>query len=209
MNPLPLDLSTFVAIFIFTFLFDLIDLNPQIGSFSFIKSFTYYAYYSIRVAFGMLAAVLLQLTGLIQNPLLLAFVAVIGSVSTLENFSLRIGGEDIADLPSLFDGYRKNMIDNELRWASQKAFEQQMRMVHELASKFSKDSMKKHSLVCLRTLYQISDKSMQDALERIEEIEQIAEKDETMVKLLLAMEIVDINPTYAMQLLESAKNTHK
>lgn len=198
---LPLDPLTLLAVFVFTFLFDIIDLKPQIGSFSFLKSLTYFAYYSLRVVFGVLAAVLLQPTEIFQHSLLLAFGAVVTAVSTLQNFSLKISGQDIADLSSLFDQYRQTMIDNELNQASQKAMTEQAQLVFDLANRSDKNSLWKHCLVCLRTLHQKDANSTQKVDKKMDEIKRIGGQDEDHIKMLLAMEIVNINPEYAKQLL--------
>ena len=200
---LPLDLSTIIAILLFTFLFDLIDLKPQIGSFSFLwGSFTYFTYYSLRVIFGILAAILLQTTGIFQHPFLLAFAAVVAAVSTLESFTLKIGGHEVADLSSLFDNYRTKMINDELDRAAQISLAQQMQLVHDLVDKRDKDSLRASCLACLRALHH-GDPNPTDTIDgKMKEIDKIGGSDDYSAKMLLAMEIVYINPEYAKMLLE-------
>lgn len=175
----------------------------------FLKSVTYLTYYSLRTVFGILAAILLQPTGIFPDPMLLAFAAVIGAVSTLENFSLKIAGENIADLPSLFEGYRTTMIENHLKHASQKTMMQQMKLSHDLANRLSKESLRKHTLLCLHTLYRESAEKSKKVDGRIKEIDQAGGQDDTLSRMLLAAEIVYINLEYAQQLLSRVPSQQK
>lgn len=165
-------------------------------------SSTYYVYYSLRVIFGILAAILLQPTGIFQHSLILAFAAVVTAVSTLENFGLKIGGREIADLSSLFDQYRQTMISNELKRAARVSMTQQTQLVYDLANRNDKEALRKHCLVCLRTLHRKDENPAQEVKKKMDEIIRTGGQDDDHIKMLLAMEIVDINPEYAKQLLK-------
>jgi hypothetical protein len=180
------------------------DLNPQIGSFSFLKSsFTYYTYYSLRLIFGIIAALLLQSSQLFQHSLLLAFAAVVTSVSTLESFTLKIGGEELANISSLFDTFRARMINEELNRAGQLSMARQMQLVQNLAQKFDEDSLESSCIMCMRTLL-ADDPDLNDKVSaKIEEFKQIAGKDVKAIRMLYASEIVNINPEFARLLLEA------
>lgn len=199
---LPLDFSTLLYIVIITFLFDLMDLNPQIGSFSFLRSsFTYYTYYSLRLIFGIIAGILLQSTQLFQHSLLLAFAAVVTSVSTLESFTLKIGGEELANVSSLFDTFRARMINEELNRAGQISMAQLMQLVQSLAQEFDENSLETSCELCIRTLYADDPDLNKKVSEKIDEFKQIAGKDDNTIRMLYASEIVNINPEYAKLLL--------
>lgn len=203
---LPLDFSTLIYIVIITFLFDLMDLNPQIGSFSFLRSsFTYYTYYSLRLIFGIIAALLLQSSQLFQNSLLLAFAAVVTSVSTLESFTLKIGGEELANISSLFDTFRARMINEELNRAGQLSMARQMQLVQNLAQKFDEDSLESSCIMCIRTLLADDPDLNKKVSEKIDEFKKIAGKDTNAIRMLYASEIVNINPEFARLLLEASE----
>ena len=199
---LPLDFYTLIFIVIITFLFDLMDLNPQIGSFSFLRSsFTYYTYYSLRLIFGIIAAILLQSTQLFQHSLLLAFAAVVTSVSTLESFTLKIGGEELANISSLFDKFRARMINEELNRAGQISMAQQMQLVQNLAQKFDETSLESSCVMCIRTLHAGDPDLNKIVSDKIDDFKQISGTDINTIKMLFASEIVNINPEYAKLLL--------
>ena len=203
---LPLDFSTLIYIVIITFLFDLMDLNPQIGSFSFLRSsFTYYTYYSLRLIFGIIAALLLQSSQLFQNSLLLAFAAVVTSVSTLESFTLKIGGEELANISSLFDTFRARMINEELNRAGQLSMARQMQLVQNLAQKFDEDSLESSCIMCIRTLLADDPDLNKKVSEKIDEFKKIAGTDTNAIRMLYASEIVNINPEFARLLLEASE----
>ena len=204
---LPLDSSTILLILILTFLFDLIDLNPQVGSFSFLwGSSTYYIYFFLRYIFSIMAAIILQTTQAFQHAFLLAFFAVITSVSIIESFTLKIGGEELANLSGLFDTYRTKMISQELIRAGQRKMAGQMALVKNLADYCEKEALESSWLMCIRSLH-IDDENLNQIVnDRKLDLEKIAGEDERTLKMLYASEIVNINPEYAEMLLPSRKS---
>lgn len=195
----PINLLTIFSIFLFTFLFDLIDLKPQVSSFRFLRSGTYFAYFSIRIVFGLLAAIIIQQTGLFPDSIILAFVSVMTSITTLQNFTLKLGGQNLADLPSLFENYRLSMIDDELELESNKTTTELMNLSNELAKALTKDDLKRHATFCLKMVPSDEQANNENSLEKIVEFKNT---DEELYKLLLASEIVNINPDYAKKLLQ-------
>lgn len=208
MSIIPVEPTIFAMILILTLVFDLFDLQPQIGSFRFLASSPYIAYYAIRVIFGVIASVILETTQLFTSPLTLAFISVIASVTTLQNFSLKLGGEKVADLPSLFKNFRDKMIEQQLKKASQKTFTEQINLCRDLAEKSDLETLKKYALLSLHSLFQTADEKTQ-INEKMDEIEQISAGDEMLHKMLLARQIVDINPDSGKLLLEKLEERNE
>ena len=92
-----------------TFIFDVMELQPRVG-FSFLRSLNYLFYHMFRVLLGLLAAFLiLQINPELYLPLL-AFLAVLGSVTTLQNFAMNVGGNEVGSLSKLLDNYKERML---------------------------------------------------------------------------------------------------
>lgn len=98
---------------LFTFLFDLIDLRPIVGSFSFVGSRTYLVYLGFRITLAFLATAVLGATGLVSDPLLLAMISVITSVTVLQNFALNVAGNNAANLSDVFATFKDTMAKEE------------------------------------------------------------------------------------------------
>lgn len=194
-----IDTTVILFVFIFTFLFDLIDLQPQIETFDFVISKAYVVYYLIRVVFATTASIILQTTGLLPNPILLAFVSVIASVTMLYNFSLKLGGKNIADLPSLFETYKKKMIDNQLARKTRKISREATELTFDLSKKLGENDLETNAFVCLNSAQR---GNINLTKEKIETLKQQAGTDVEKRKLLLAQEIVDVDPEYAKKLIK-------
>ena len=99
-----------ILVVIFVLIFDTIDLHPQIGSFGFLKSFSYWAYFAVRLVLSSIASIIVYELDSTLFPPLIALIGVIASVTVLQSLSLNIGGKDIANLNNLLDVYRQKMI---------------------------------------------------------------------------------------------------
>jgi hypothetical protein len=215
---LPIDSTTFLLILLFTFLFDMIDLKPQTNSFRVVFSMDFWMYFIIRIIFGSLAAVLLLPTGLFTNVALLAFVSVLASVTTLTNFNLKVGGENVANIATLLNNYRQKMIEDQSKRASNKTIARQVKLACDLADNLTEEDLEKQAFACLVAIYKLENEKLketetepeaenekQKAQKTLSDIDKIAGQDKSMKKALLAQEIVDTNPDYAEQLLSRHK----
>ena len=200
MTFLPIDLITIGLVAIFTFLFDIIDLQPQVGSFVFLKSTAYFTYYIISLVFAILASFILQLTGIFPNFIELAFVSVIASVTTIHNFRLKVGGHGVADLPSLFETYKKKMITDQIEQDFQRSLTEQINLTSALSEKLTEAELEMHTKTCLHALYS-NHEEKSEVQRQLDEIDQAAKSDSALRKTLFAQEIVNTSPEYAKQLL--------
>jgi len=179
------------SIAFFTLILDLVDFAPQIKSFRFVLSLTYFIYYILHFTLGLLTAIILEATGKIPNPFLLAFVAVLSSITVLENFAMKFGGQTIVDLPSVFENYRARMIEEE----SERAMRAQQAEIMKLTSKLIVLKPEKLESELMTMLVSVSREA---ANERIAELKEAAGGDEKFLRRLFASEMVQLNREYVL-----------
>lgn len=182
-----------VSVPFLTFLFDLVDLRPTISSFSFVASKTYGIYLVFRTVLGLFAAVVLGQTSLISNSLLLSFVSVITSVTVLQNFALKIGGNNSANLSELFDNYRSMMEDE----AKTRVMNQKNAEMAELT-----DELSYLNLAYLQWQANILSQRNQDGSDPVADAQKLGGPE--MQVIYLANFIVTQNYEFAKSLLEKA-----
>lgn len=184
---------TIIVVFMafFTLVLDLVDFAPQIKSFRFVFSLTYIIYYILHFTLGLLAAIVLEAVGKITNPLLLAFVAVLSSITVLENFAVKFGGQTIVDLPAVFETYRAKMIEEE----SERARRIQQAEIIKLTSRLmAMDAEKLESELMTMLVSAIGSA----ASRRLEELKKVAGDNQEFLKRLMASEMVQLNREYVL-----------
>ncbi len=77
------------TIVLFTFLFDLVDMRPLVGSFAFVGTRTYLVYVLFRVLLAVAASALIVATQPNTQPILVGLVAVLGGVVLLQGLALQ------------------------------------------------------------------------------------------------------------------------
>lgn len=101
---------------LFTFLFDMLDLKPQAGSFLFIKSLSYLIYISFRSALSLVAVFVLNESGASLPLFVMGLIGAFSSLTILQSFSLSVGGEKLATLEPLLSRFREDILsDNAAR----------------------------------------------------------------------------------------------
>ncbi len=191
------DLLVLIALIVFfTAIFDVIDLQPQVGSVRFVASFTYAFYLLFRVVLQTLAGLVLNET-IDPSPqvALLALISTLGGVTVLQNFTLNISGTEIANFSALGERYKARMITEE---SDRYALGQRTRslVLQSEISKLSSEYLKRE----LRRMYLSVEYTPEDTTKRIGELEQAAETDYDL-RTMLAARIATINPEYASQIL--------
>jgi len=190
------------GVLLFTLLLDAVDLAPQIKSLRFIASSTYAVFYVLHVAIGLLAATVLVATRAIDNPFVLAFVAVLSSVAVLENVVVRFGGQDIVDISSVFETYRAAMIAEQ----AERVFRSDQSTVFSLASKLRGLPPTKLRTE-LTTMLAIA-LGPEEAQARIGKIEQLASEDEDLLKTIMVSDMVQVNADYVRRNLRDWLETY-
>lgn len=221
--PILSSLEPIILIVIFTFLIDLIDLRIYTDSFSFLKSFTYFCYFVIRFVFGFAAFSLLSTTDLaknmtdIQTVVLLPLLAVLASITVLQNFTATIGQKEIINLSEIFFQYKDSMMEeiatkefeNIEKLAEIKA-SKLMNLASDLAEKVPSEMLRIECILVLNDSYkkdaEHKNQSLEYAKKYIEEQETIV-TDSIFLQKLYAYEIVKLNSKYGESLLTKYKTT--
>lgn len=210
--------SSILLIFIFTFLIDIIDLKILTKSFSFLRSFSYYSYFIIRVVFGFVAWSILSATNLfnvnyIQSIILLPLFSVIASITTLQNFAANVGYKNIIDLSSMFDQFKKD-IANEIADNDSEKNEQLSKgratnaynLIDTLAEKVPLETLRSECIFVLQDSYNRDlksfDSAMTEAKKQVKDCEVASTDDPALQRKLLASKIVYINLGYGERLLK-------
>ena len=140
-----MDIKSYLVIqflvFVFVFVFDAIDLRPQIHSFGFFKSYAYWAYFAVRLVLSSVAALVMYAADKALLPPVIALVGVIASVTVLQSFSLNVGGKDIANLNNLLDVYKKIMISDESDRRTKRDDASVLEIVEKLLSKYKPEEL--------------------------------------------------------------------
>ncbi|HID87327.1 MAG TPA: hypothetical protein EYP55_08095 [Anaerolineae bacterium] len=170
------------------FIFDLIDLRPQIKGFRFVFSSTYAVYYLLRITLALLAAMIIEATEAVQNPWLLAFTAVISGVSLLQNFALKFSGQEVIDLAPVFDGYQDMMIAEQAPRVIRSEKARLIKLASELAA-LDPEMLRSELMTML-----VSTQGAEAAQRRLEELERI--QDAELLKRAYASEMVQLNVEY-------------
>ena len=190
------DWSLYVGLVVFTLLLDLVDFAPQIKSFRFVFSITYVIYYILHLVFGLLASVVLTAAGATDNPWLLAFVSVFSSITILENFAVKFGGQSIVDFSAIFETYRTRMITEQ----GERARRAEAAKIIKLTSKLlnvKQEDLESELLTMLVSIY-----GGEEANNRLKELKDIATSDEGLLKRILASEMVQLNREYVLDEME-------
>lgn len=203
-------------IFVFTLIIDLIDLKILTKSLSFLKSFSYLSYFSIRIAFGFVAWSILSAANLfdvdsIQGIILLPLFSVLTSITTLQNFAINVGYKNI-DISSMFDQFKQQIvneiIDKELekneKISKQRALDVYS-LIDNLAEKVPLDTLRSECIFVLQDFLNRDSKSfgpsMDEARKQVKECEEAASDDQILLKKLFASKIVYLNTSYGERLL--------
>jgi len=194
---------------LFVLIFDAIDLHPQIGSFGYYKSFAYWAYFIIRVVLSSIAALLVY--GIESNllPPVTALIGVLASITILQSLSLSVGGNDIAKVGNLLDGYKKKMVTDESNRRATKDDSKVLQLVNELTSIYPPRQLDNH----LRLMLLQAKWSSEDINKHIENIVQSVKESQNVdpeqyIAMIFATQIADMNPDYARNLIETGKVLH-
>jgi hypothetical protein len=182
--------SIILGLAFLTFIFDLIDLRPQIKGFRFVLSSTYAVYYLLRLTLAVLAAMIIKATDAVPNPWLLAFTAVISSVSLLQNFALKFSGQEVIDLAPIFDGYQDMMIAEQGPRVIRAEKARVIKLASELAH-VDDETLRPELMTML-----VSIMGAEAAKKRLEELESIAPEDTELLRRAYASEMVQLNVEY-------------
>lgn len=188
--------SVYIGLVAFTLILDLVDFAPQIKSFRFVGSITYAVYYILHLVFGLLAAMILDATGAIDNPWLLAFVSVFSSITVLENFAVKFGGQSLVDLSAIFEGYRTRMISEQGERARRSEAAKIIKLTSELVA-FEEDKLEAELMTMLVSIY-----GGEEATNRLDELKNVAAADAQLLKRILASEMVQLNIEYVLAEME-------
>lgn len=186
-----------------TFIFDVIELQPRVG-FGFLRSLNYLFYHIFRVLLGLLASYLIfQINPNLELPFI-AFLAVLASVTTLQNFTMNVGGSEIANLSSMLDNYKERMlVEQEQR--NVKRVEKlarinatnSLRIQQEMMELFSLPELEMH----LRQMLLQAGWDTNTINSHVQELKNGAQDNLQFLEAVMAYQIVDMNLEYARSLI--------
>jgi len=186
---------------LFTFVFDVVDLQPQIGSFRFLQSLTYWFYLVFRALLGVLAGIA---TYAVSEDLALPFVALIGvlaSVTILQNFTMSIGGNEIAKLSNLVDNYKAKMVAEEAQRRSRLNESHALQQQQELVKVFDKADLTNF----LRQMLLQAGWKPEDINSYLTGLEQGAQGNAEYLEAMMAYKIASMNIEHARTLAEQGR----
>lgn len=97
---------------LFTYLYDMVDLKPDAGSYLFVRSLSYFIYLSFRAALGVVAVFIMD-KGDVALPLfVMGLFGSLTSLAFLESFGLSVRGEKLATLDPLLQRFRRDILDD-------------------------------------------------------------------------------------------------
>ncbi len=184
-------LQIFIWLAVFTLVIDVVDLRTQIGSFGFITSLNYVAYYVLRLILGGLAATIIRATGGTNDPFTMGFLAVLTGFTVLQNFAVSFGGQDLVDVSALFEGYRVAMIADEGKRIARQETARTIALASELVKALDKDTLINE----LTTMISVS-AGVQQAQSRLQELINLSAGNDDLLERALAAEMVQLNPDY-------------
>lgn len=158
-------------IVLFTVLFDIFDIQPQVGSFAFMRTFTYLVFVLFRIVMGFAVASILSAAEPGLPPAILAIVAVMGNITFLQNLSLKVGGEQVAQLSTLFQNYKDRMVKEEALRRAKRQDARVLRVVNRLAAKTPVDYLE----IVLRDMLKLADWKPEAANDHIKKHKEAAE----------------------------------
>lgn len=176
-----------------SFLFDIIDLQPQVGSMGFLRTFVYLPYLILRVFLGIIAALIVfTLEPSISIPIL-ALIAVAASITILQSFTISVGGSDLAKIAPLMENYKNNMTETQATRTARKKEAAILRITDEL-KKHDPSFLEGH----LRAM--LLPTPPDQINEMIEQIQKWAKDDVDFQKTIYARRIVERNREWAQRL---------
>jgi len=180
----------------FTFAFDALDLQPRVGSFGFLRGLIYWFYLAFRSLLGVLASLLIfQASPDLALPIV-ALVAVLASVTILQNFSMNIGGNDVAKLSNLVDNYKSRMVAEEATRRAKRDESAALQLQEEMIKVFRGDNLD----ICLRQALLQTKLPGEKINEHMEKLRQVAGDNEVYLEAMMAFEIADMNLEHARAL---------
>lgn len=187
-----------------TFVFDVMELQPRVG-FSFLRSLNYVFYHLFRVLLGLLAAFLiLQINPDLYLPLL-AFLAVLGSVTTLQNFAVNVGGSEVGSLSRLLDHYKERMLAEQEQRNVRKADGQarsndarSLQVQGELRKVLSLEELEMQ----LRLMLLQSGWNAAEINTHVQEPKNTTQSNEQFLEAIMAFQVTEMNLGYVRSLIE-------
>ena|SRR5437867_664167 len=184
-----------VTVFLFTLLFDLVDLWPTINSFRFITSWAYLVYFSFRFVIFMVGATLIVAQQPTLSPVLAGFFAVLGGVGVVHSFGLKIAEQELVNLGNLIEAYKDKLKAQESRREGEKGRAQLLKLTRELSRRSETELQQAYETILLQRRG-TADKPLDDVTNLIAEIQAGAPTTE-LRREVYATQIVQENPEYA------------
>jgi hypothetical protein len=191
------------TVVVFISLFDIGDIAFQVGSFHFLRTPEFFVYLLLRLFLGVTAAALLASQQPNQPPWLLGVVAGLASVTLLQNFAVKIAGQDIINLAQFMQTSRDKLVSQEASWLAERLQARVVSISEELADRSSKDDLRgAFQRLRYQTLLAAGvDDPAGRVITALKVIEQQANDDDSFQVLILAAEITQQNLDYARRIL--------
>jgi hypothetical protein len=159
---------------------------------------------------GLLAAFLIiQINPDLYLPLL-AFLSVLGSVTTLQNFAVNVGGNEVGSLSRLLDNYKERMLaeqeqrnvrraNNQARYNDSKSLQVQ----GELRKALSIQELEMQ----LRQMLLQAGWSATEINTHVQELKSTAQNNQQFLEAIMAFQVTEMNPEYARSLIAERRAT--
>ncbi len=203
---LGLDLMVITLVLAFNFVFDIADLGceKEIKSFSFILTATYGIYFVLRAFFGLTAAFITESTGVIDNPLVISIFSVIGSVSILQNFSLKVAGAGGFDMQDFFEKYKAKIMEDVHQKERNKSTEITQQVERELA-KMDIEELKEILTLAIMETFEESEEWKDNRQKYLDYAKNASGGKEELERSILAKITASTNPQYVKSILGQRK----
>ena len=183
----------------FTFLFDMLDLRPLVGSFAFAGTRTYHVYLLFRLIVAGAACALIVSTQPNVQPILVGMVAVIGGVVLLQGLALNVAGQDVVDLASLVGRYKETMVEEAAAQRARALNAEILSLTNDVLGTLTSFDELLHEWESVLLLLYAGD--MAAVGTRVAEIRAQVQQDPELARRTLASLVVQANPEYARRML--------
>ena len=196
------------TVLLFTILFDLVDIYPQVRSFAFVRTGTYIVYLFLRLFLAGIAAILITQAQPGQTAFLVGVGAVLGGVVVVQGLALKIAGQDVVNLANLIDTYKITMVTEAAQKALRGRDVERLRLTDDLLDQVSDVRELRQALQGLLLLaYAAADDAAAKVEDYLAKVDMAAGPDEEFRRRLYASQIAQANPDYALELLNRLRKT--
>ncbi len=190
------------TIVVFTVLFDLVDIRPQVGAFRFVATSTYAVYLGLRLFLALAAAALVAAAQPQQPPVIVGILAVLTGVVLLQGLALKIAGQDVVNVANLVEVYKDKMIQEEARRTARALEAEILRLADDLYARLPEAELRNLLRVMLFQAFGLTPDPAGQVNAVLAAIDTLAAGDSGVASRLYAGQIAQTNPEYVRVVLD-------